>query len=147
MEMAVRTAQTPGSVSWIGWSANFCATARTSSGVTLGGVGVATEQDASSLAAVLGVTTRSAHGSGAISRARGGARLPLPGRAPWRGGGTAEREADGRELAGGEEWKRLVDGATLTHGHGARRVLSPAVVRGLWSSWRARVRAFAGAGV
>lgn len=63
---------------------------------------MATEQDASSLAAVLGVTTRSAHGSGAIARA------------PWRGGGTVEREADGRELAGGEEWKRLVDGATLT---------------------------------
>ena len=75
LEMAVRTAQTPGSVSWIGWSANFCATARTSSGVTLGGVGVATEQDASSLAAVLGVTTRSAHGSGAIARAR---RAPPP---------------------------------------------------------------------
>jgi hypothetical protein len=54
--------------SWIGWSANLRATARTSLGVTLGGVG--TEQNASSLAAVFGVTTRSPHGSGTIARAR-----------------------------------------------------------------------------
>jgi hypothetical protein len=114
LEMAVRTAQTSGSVSWIGWSANLRATARTSSGVTLGGVGGATEQDASSLADVLGVTARSAHGSGAIARAR---RAPPPaaGRAAWRGGGAAEREANVRALAGGSGW---------CHAHArARRVL------------------------
>jgi hypothetical protein len=66
--MAVRMAQTSGSVSWIGWSVNLRAIARTSSGVTLGGVG--TEQDTSSLAAVFGVTMRSPHGSDTIAQGR-----------------------------------------------------------------------------
>ena len=71
----MRTAQTPGSVSWIGWSANLRATARISSWetVALGGVGAL--QEASSLAADLGVTTTSPAGSGAIARAR---RIPPP---------------------------------------------------------------------
>lgn len=133
LEMAVSTAQTPGSVSWIGWSANFCATARTSSGVTLGGVGVATEQDASSLAAVLGVTTRSAHGSGAIARAR---RAPPPAAGARAVAGRRNgRAGSGREGTGGWGGVEAFGGRrhthAPTHGHGARRVLPPAVVRGL----------------
>lgn len=69
MEMAVRTAHTPGSVSWIGWSANLRATARISSGETLGGV--RTEQEASPLVAVFGVTSRLLDGAGAIARPQG----------------------------------------------------------------------------
>ena len=142
--MAVRTAQTPGSVYWIGWFANFCATARTSSGVTLGGV--AMEQDASSLAAVLGVTARSAHGSGAIARAQSAP-------PPAAGARAVAGRRNGRAGSGRKGNWRVVEafgGRRHAHARGRRApspVSSPVSARGLWSSWRARVRAFAGARV
>jgi hypothetical protein len=71
--MAVRTAHTPGPVSWTGWSANLRATARISSGETLGGARA--EQEDWSLGAVFGVTAWSVDGSGAIA----GPRRRVPG--------------------------------------------------------------------
>ena len=94
LEMAVRTAQTPGSGFWTGWSANLRATARISSadtgvgGVGLGGDGPVQETSDWPLDAIFGVTN--------IGRAR------RPTRRRRRARATGRR---------GEWWQLVVDSA------------------------------------
>lgn len=116
MEMPVRTAQTPGSVSCIGWSANLRATARISSVETEGALGgEVTQQEAASLAAAaaaaLGVTISSPTGSGAIARARA-RRIPAPEPRAVAGEPTAERSEGSGTGGWGTDCKpgELVDG-------------------------------------
>ena len=98
-EMAVRTAQTPGSGFWTGWSANLRATARISSadtgvgvgGVGLGGDGPVQETSDWPFDAIFGVANI------------GGARRPTGRRrrARWVG-----RKGDGVSVgAGGGSWR------------------------------------------